>query len=124
MLDLLSDGRLELGIGRGAYQREFNRMAGGLQQQVGVAYMQEMLPVLKQLWQGDCEHKGTYWSFPASTSVPKPLQKPHPPLWVAARQGSYDWAIAKLQHHVGAGAAVRQVECKRRFGSALPRRRR
>lgn len=95
MLDLMSGGRLELGIGRGAYQREFNRMAGGMQQQLGVPYMQEMLPALKKLWQGDYAHEGQYWSWPASTSCPKPLQQPHPPLWVAARDpGTYDWAIA------------------------------
>jgi alkanesulfonate monooxygenase SsuD/methylene tetrahydromethanopterin reductase-like flavin-dependent oxidoreductase (luciferase family) len=93
--DLLSGGRLEFGIGRGAYQREFNRLAGGMKQQLGVAYMQEMVPLLKQLWAGDCEHDGTYWSFPATTSCPKPLQKPHPPMWVAARDpGTFDWALA------------------------------
>jgi alkanesulfonate monooxygenase SsuD/methylene tetrahydromethanopterin reductase-like flavin-dependent oxidoreductase (luciferase family) len=96
LLDLLNGGRLEFGIGRGAYQREFDRMAGGLKQQVGVAYMQEMLPLLKQLWQGDVAHQGTYWQFPSATACPKPLQQPHPPLWVAARDpGTYDWAIAQ-----------------------------
>lgn len=78
MFDLLSGGRLELGIGRGAYQWEFDRLAGGIPQQRGVAYMKELLPALKGLWQGDYEHKGEYWSFPTATSVPKPLQKPHP----------------------------------------------
>jgi len=95
LLDLMSGGRLELGLGRGAYQREFNRMAGGMDQHKGVAYMQEMLPVLKALWAGDYEHNGEYWQFPASTACPKPLQKPHPPLWVAARHPStYDWALS------------------------------
>ena len=95
LLDLLTGGRLEFGIGRGAYQREFDRMAGGMQQQLGVPYMQEMLPALKALWQGDYEHRGKYWSFPAATSVPKPLQRPHPRIWVAARDpGTYDWALA------------------------------
>lgn len=94
MLDLLTGGRLEFGIGRGAYQREFDRMAGGMKQQLGVPYMQEMLPVLKALWQGDYAHQGKYWQFPAATSCPKPVQKPHPPLWVAARDpGTYEWAI-------------------------------
>ena len=64
MFDLLSGGRLELGIGRGAYQWEFDRLAGGIPQQRGVAYMKELLPALKGLWQGDYEHKGEYWSFP------------------------------------------------------------
>ncbi|MBC6439296.1 MAG: LLM class flavin-dependent oxidoreductase [Rhodospirillales bacterium] len=94
LLDLMSGGRLELGLGRGAYQREFDRMAGGMDQHKGVAYMQEMLPVLKALWAGDCEHNGAYWQFPASTACPKPLQTPHPPLWVAARHPSTcDWAL-------------------------------
>ena len=95
MFDLLSGGRLELGIGRGAYQWEFDRLAGGIPQQRGVAYMKELLPALKGLWQGDYEHKGEYWSFPTATSVPKPLQKPHPRIWIAARDpGTYDWAVA------------------------------
>ena len=94
LFDVLSGGRLEFGIGRGAYQREFDRMANGMDQNLGVPYMQEILPVLKKLWAGDYEHKGHYWSFPTATSVPKPLQKPHPPIWVAARDpGTYDWAI-------------------------------
>jgi alkanesulfonate monooxygenase SsuD/methylene tetrahydromethanopterin reductase-like flavin-dependent oxidoreductase (luciferase family) len=94
LFDLLSGGRLEFGIGKGAYQREFDRMANGLDQNIGVPMMQEMLPALKGLWNGDYEHRGKYWSFPAATSCPKPLQKPHPPIWVAARDpGTYDWAV-------------------------------
>jgi len=85
LLDLYSGGRLEFGIGSGAYQREFDRMRPGLQQSEGHRYMQEMLPALKALWAGDYAHDGEFWSFPTATSVPKPLQKPHPPLWIAAR---------------------------------------
>ncbi|MGE3149093.1 MAG: LLM class flavin-dependent oxidoreductase, partial [Pseudorhodoplanes sp.] len=85
LLDWISNGRLEFGIGRGAYQREFDRMADGIDQKIGGPMMQEMLPALKKLWAGDYTHEGKYWSFPNSTSVPKPLQKPHPPIWVAAR---------------------------------------
>ena len=92
--DLISGGRLEFGIGSGAYQREFDRMKPGLKQQDGWRYMQEMLPLLKQLWLGDVEHNGEYWQFPASTSCPKPIQKPHPPIWVAARSPiTFDYAI-------------------------------
>jgi len=95
LFDLFSNGRLELGIGSGAYQREFDRMFPGLKQTDGWRYMQEMLPVLKQLWKGDYEHKGDFWSFPSATSVPKPQQQPHPPIWVAARAPiTYDYAVA------------------------------
>lgn len=94
LLDLYSGGRLEFGIGSGAYQREFDRMHPGLKQTEGYKYMQEMLPVVKALWRGDCEHDGEFWSFPLATSVPKPLQHPHPPIWVAARAPvTYDYAV-------------------------------
>ena len=92
--DLISGGRLEFGIGSGAYQREFDRMRPGLKQSDAWKYMQEMLPVVQALWQGDYEHNGEFWSFPTSTSVPKPVQKPHPPIWVAARSPiTFDYAL-------------------------------
>ena len=94
MTDLISNGRLEFGIGSGAYQREFDRMHPGLKQSDAYLYMHEMLPALKALWAGDYEHDGEYWKFPLSTSVPKPLQKPHPPIWVAARAPiTFDYAV-------------------------------
>ncbi len=94
LLDLYSGGRLEFGIGSGAYQREFDRMRPGLKQTEGWRYMQEMLPAVKALWAGDYEHDGEFWSFPLATSVPKPVQKPHPPIWVAARAPvSFDYAV-------------------------------
>jgi flavin-dependent trigonelline monooxygenase, oxygenase component len=95
LFDLFSDGRLELGLGRGAFQYEFDRMAGGIDQRKGGAYLREMLPVVLGLWQGDIEHRGELWSFPLATSVPKPLQQPHPPIWVAARDpDTFAWAMA------------------------------
>jgi alkanesulfonate monooxygenase SsuD/methylene tetrahydromethanopterin reductase-like flavin-dependent oxidoreductase (luciferase family) len=94
LLDLYSGGRLEFGIGSGAYQREFDRMHPGLKQSDAWRYMQEMLPVIKALWAGDTAHDGEFWSFPAATSVPKPLQQPHPPIWVAARAPvTFDYAV-------------------------------
>lgn len=92
-VDLISGGRLEFGIGSGAYQREFDRMRPGLKQTDAWRYMQEMLPVIRALWQGDTEHNGEHWSFPKATSVPKPLQK-EVPVWVAARAPiTYDYAV-------------------------------
>jgi alkanesulfonate monooxygenase SsuD/methylene tetrahydromethanopterin reductase-like flavin-dependent oxidoreductase (luciferase family) len=94
LFDLFSDGRLELGFGRGAFQYEFDRMARGIAQQKGGLYLREMLPVVKALWQGDIEHHGELWDFPLATSVPKPLQQPHPPIWVATRDpNSFAWAM-------------------------------
>ena len=98
-LDLISGGRLELGIGSGAYQREFDRMHNGLSQTDAWQYLHEMLPALKALWQGDYEHDGKFWRFPTATSVPKPVQKPHPPIWVAARNPlTFDYAVKNDCH--------------------------
>ncbi|WP_374436403.1 LLM class flavin-dependent oxidoreductase [Tabrizicola sp.] len=92
-VDLISGGRLEFGIGSGAYQREFDRMRPGLKQTDAWRYMQEMLPVIRELWKGDYAHEGEHWSFPASTSCPKPVQK-EVPVWVAARAPiTYDYAV-------------------------------
>jgi alkanesulfonate monooxygenase SsuD/methylene tetrahydromethanopterin reductase-like flavin-dependent oxidoreductase (luciferase family) len=94
LLDVLSGGRLELGLGRGAYQREFDRMVPGLEPASGAAALRELLPAVRALWAGDYEHQGERWSFPTSTSCPKPLQA-EPPVWVAARDpDTYDWAVA------------------------------
>ncbi len=108
LFDLYSNGRSEFGIGSGAYQREFDRMYPGLKQTEGWRYMQEALPVIKALWAGDVEHKGEFWQFPLSTSVPKPLQDPHPPIWIAARAPiTYDFAVAaRLQHSLLAADAA------------------
>ena len=92
-LDLISDGRLEFGIGSGAYQREFDRMKPGLDQRDSWRYMQEMLPVVQKLWQGDYAHDGEFWQFPTATSCPKPLQQ-DVPVWVAARAPiTFDYAV-------------------------------
>ena len=97
-LDLISDGRLEFGIGSGAYQREFDRMRPGLKQSDAWQYMQEMLPVLRALWQGDYAHDGQFWQFPTSTSCPKPVQA-EVPVWVAARSPiTYDYALREKCH--------------------------
>ncbi len=97
-LDLISGGRLEFGIGSGAYQREFDRMHPGLKQTEGWRYMQEMLPVVRALWQGDVAHNGEFWPFPSATSCPKPLQ-PEVPVWVAARSPiTFDYALREKCH--------------------------
>ena len=97
-LDLISGGRLEFGIGSGAYQREFDRMRPGLKQQDAYRYMQEMLPAVRALWQGDYAHDGEFWQFPTSTSVPKPVQA-EVPVWVAARSPiTYDYAMRERAH--------------------------
>lgn len=98
LLDVISNGRAELGVARGAYQFEFDRMTDGMTATDGGASMQELIPAVKKLWEGDYAHDGEVWQFPISTSVPKPAQK-QIPVWVAARSPeSHDYAVANGCH--------------------------
>lgn len=94
LLDVISNGRMEVGLARGAYQFEFDRMAGGLSATDGGKHLRELVPAVRALWQGDYAHDGEIWQFPTSTSVPKPVQQPTPPMWIAARDpASHDFAV-------------------------------
>ena len=95
MTDIITGGRLDIGIARGAYNFEYQRLSPGLDAATAGQRMRELVPVIKGLWAGDYAHEGETWSFPTTTSAPKPLQQPHPPLWIAARDPhSHDFAVA------------------------------
>jgi alkanesulfonate monooxygenase SsuD/methylene tetrahydromethanopterin reductase-like flavin-dependent oxidoreductase (luciferase family) len=68
-------------------------MKPGLDQKDSWQYMQEMLPLVRDLWHGDVAHDGKYWQFPTATSCHKPLQETVP-MWVAARAPiTFDYAV-------------------------------
>lgn len=95
MTDIIADGRLDIGIARGAYGFEYERLQPGLDAWGAGQRMRELIPAVKGLWAGDYTHDGEFWTFPKTTSAPKPLQQPHPPLWVAARDpNSHEFAVA------------------------------
>lgn len=95
LTDVMSNGRLDLGIARGAYMFEYERLMPGLDAMDAGARMREMVPALQKLFAGDYAHDGKYWKFPTTTPVPYPIQQPHPPMWIAARDPmSHDFALA------------------------------
>ncbi|MFD1880614.1 LLM class flavin-dependent oxidoreductase [Paracoccus pacificus] len=95
MTDIITGGRLDLGIARGAYSYEYERMLPGLDAWGAGMRMRELIPAVIKLWEGDYEHRGEFWQFPKTTSSPMPVQKPHPPIWVAARDpNSHEFAVA------------------------------
>lgn len=85
MTDIICDGRLDLGLARGAYSFEYERLSPGLDAWTAGARLREMVPALQGLFAGDYAHAGEHWSFPQTTCVPTPVQQPHPPIWIAAR---------------------------------------
>src|SRR5215207_6944698 len=56
LLDVISNGRAEIGLARGAYQFEFDRMAEGISASSGGTHLREMVPAARALWQGDYAH--------------------------------------------------------------------
>ena len=95
MADIIMDGRLDIGVARGAYSYEYERLVPGMDAWEAGQRMREVLPAVVKLWQGDYAHEGEFWSFPATTSAPQPLQEPHPPIWVGARDpNSHEFAVS------------------------------
>jgi alkanesulfonate monooxygenase SsuD/methylene tetrahydromethanopterin reductase-like flavin-dependent oxidoreductase (luciferase family) len=83
MTDQLTGGRLEVGVARGYQPYEFQRF--GLHIEDNRARTDEGLEVLlRALTRDGFEFHGRYFDIPETTIFPKPLQKPSPPIWLAA----------------------------------------
>jgi len=81
-LDVLSGGRLIFGVGVGWAEAEFRAS------QVNLANrgcrMDEMLDIIVGLWTNDrFAYQGRYFNVPEIRLLPRPVQKPHPPIWLA-----------------------------------------
>ena len=82
-VDLLSQGRLELGVGRGTIAIHFQGL--GVPRDESRERFEEALTIMEQAWTQDTfAHAGTYFQIPPTSVVPKPFQKPHPPVRIAA----------------------------------------
>lgn len=83
-VDHLSGGRLEFGIGAAWAANEHEMYSiPGLDHRVGL--LSEGLRVLKMLWtQGRTNFEGRYFRMRNAVANPKPVQKPHPPIWIGA----------------------------------------
>lgn len=83
MIDIYTNGRIELGTGRGSGSTEVN--SWGLQNEETKGYWEEAIRAIPKMWTQDLfSHDGEHFSVPERNVLPKPLQKPHPPLWVTA----------------------------------------
>ena len=80
-LDVLSEGRIIAGFGIGWSKDEYD--ASNIPFQNRGKRSDEFVQVLKRIWTDDVvEFKGKYYSIPASKIGPKPIQKPHPPIYL------------------------------------------
>jgi len=80
-IDVLSEGRIVLGVGPGWMEEEFNIL--------GIAFNErgqrtdEYINIFKEVWEKDePQFEGEFYSFSKIKFYPKPIQKPHPPIWI------------------------------------------
>lgn len=100
VLDHLSGGRLDVGVGLGHRMAEY--IAFGQDPKQRASRMEESLDVLLKAWTGEpFTHHGRYFNLENLQVQPAPLQQPHPPLWIAstapksaARAGRYGANLA------------------------------
>ena len=118
-LDQMSQGRLTVGVGIGGHVPE---ALFGLSSEQRARRFVEGLQVMKALWtQPRATVAGTFWQFENVPMEPKPVQKPHPPLWFGARE---EVALKRAVRHgdgwMGAGVSstadfIKQVGLVRRL---------
>ncbi|MCX7380781.1 MAG: LLM class flavin-dependent oxidoreductase [Alphaproteobacteria bacterium] len=84
-LDLLSNGRAVFGSGESASITELEPFGRVMEdkRQVWEDGLRAVIPMFKD---GPCEYDGPYFKMPLRNVLPKPIQRPHPPLWVACSQ--------------------------------------
>jgi alkanesulfonate monooxygenase SsuD/methylene tetrahydromethanopterin reductase-like flavin-dependent oxidoreductase (luciferase family) len=100
-IDVLTNGRIELGTGRGSGSTEVNTF--GIDASETRAMWEEAIREIPKMWTRDLySYEGKYFSVPERCILPKPLTKPHPPLWVTASNPSTVEAAAKM----GIGVAL------------------
>src|SRR4029434_6607482 len=82
-VDLLSNGRLDLGVGRGYQWGEFHKFDVPMEE--ATRRFEEAMDVLTKAGTATepFDHRGEFWSVDGMTLHPRPVQTPHPPLWVA-----------------------------------------
>jgi len=98
-LDLVSDGRVELGLGEGSSVTELHPFNLKYRDKRDV-WEDAVRCTLPMFWNHGWEYDGEFFKFPRRAVIPKPLQKPHPPLWVACSQLD----TIKYAAHRGMGA--------------------
>jgi len=112
-LDVISGGRLELGIGAGIQEKEHNSYGFGFPElKVRAEGLGEAIQVIKQLWlQKEANFQGKHFALRNAICEPKPVQKPHPPITVggsselllktvtAPYADRFDWGLQPINEY-------------------------
>jgi alkanesulfonate monooxygenase SsuD/methylene tetrahydromethanopterin reductase-like flavin-dependent oxidoreductase (luciferase family) len=95
LLDVLSGGRVNWGAGRGFERSEFKAFA--VPGEESTSRFHEAVDIVLKAWTNDeLSYQGKYFSYEGVEVLPKPLQVPHPPVWMAATSvPAIDWAASR-----------------------------
>jgi alkanesulfonate monooxygenase SsuD/methylene tetrahydromethanopterin reductase-like flavin-dependent oxidoreductase (luciferase family) len=95
LLDVLSDGRVNWGAGRGFARVEFN--AFGVPPEESASRFRETVEIVLRAWTEErINFAGQHFRFEDIEILPKPAQLPHPPVWMAASsEGAIEWAASR-----------------------------
>jgi F420-dependent oxidoreductase-like protein len=132
-LDVLSNGRLEFGVGAGCQEAEHLAFGYGFPKaSVRIEGLGEALEVITRLWtQEKANYKGKHYTLKEAVCIPKPLQKPHPPITVggggekltmkiiAKYADRFDWGSLSSVEDYKRKLELLQEQCKvigRNFG--------
>jgi probable F420-dependent oxidoreductase len=116
MVDVISKGRLVLGLGLGYQPQDFRQFGVPFEQRV--SRFEEGIEVLRRAWTEErFSHAGKRYRLDDVAVYPRPVQRPHPPLWLAA------WSIAGAQRAGRLGDAyvtdpIQNLAATRLFASA------
>ena len=120
MLDILSGGRLDIGLGRGYQRYEFERF--GLKLDAGGGRWDESLDILMKSFAGrPFSYDGKLFQIPETSVYPQPMQKPHPPIWITAQSEYAIDAAVRRGFNVLTGGFGVPVERLAEFGKLFER---
>jgi alkanesulfonate monooxygenase SsuD/methylene tetrahydromethanopterin reductase-like flavin-dependent oxidoreductase (luciferase family) len=112
--DLLSKGRLDIGLGRGYQTYEFERL--GISLTDSRARFDEGLDVLLKAFEGKAfAYEGKHFHFGETTVFPTPVQRPHPPIWIVGQSQESILATARRGFNIVSGGFGVSVDKLRGF---------
>jgi alkanesulfonate monooxygenase SsuD/methylene tetrahydromethanopterin reductase-like flavin-dependent oxidoreductase (luciferase family) len=114
VVDQLSGGRLELGVGLGYRETEFEAL--GILRAERASRTEELVQVARLAWTGaPFRHQGHHWRFEDAVVTPPPFQRPSPPVWIGGSTPAAARRAARLGCHFfpDAYAPVRVIEIYR-----------
>ncbi|MCJ7754820.1 MAG: LLM class F420-dependent oxidoreductase [Thermoanaerobaculales bacterium] len=84
-IDVISGGRLEMGIGAGWYEHEYDGYGYEFPRpSVRIGMLREGVEIMQRMWtQDEVSFEGKYYTLKGAISQPKPIQQPHIPFWIA-----------------------------------------